>query len=462
MAHRLIGIDTDGTTWRIAVLQAEKGRTRLLGVAALPENAGEGVATALAELPGGPPQLGDRICLALPARRGWLRQLHFPFGERRAVAAALPLELAAQLPLPLEECEVASLDPLAAAGGATVLAAAARRDELRTLLAPFESAGVPVQVVDLLPFAATTGGSALAWEAPWLVLCGERETLLLRQDGRLRGWQTIPHPDGCPAPLLAQRLQQHLGALRYGAEGAAETLQVGGTGGAELCLALQAAGYPATASRPLLDGQPLAAAELVPVLLALRAGRPGANFRRGAFAPRGEWAPLRRQLWLAAALLVLIVTTTVAAGVLDYRHRVRRAEALKGELTRLYRELVPGQGAVVDPLLQLQGKMVELERTARLGGGGREHAPLAVLQELSRLTPGDLTVEIRDFAWTPDEARLEGTAASFDAAGRFARLLEGSPLFAKAQLTDTRALAEGGRVEFRLTLPFPRLQEERR
>lgn len=462
MSQRLIGIDKDGTTWRIAVLQTEKGRTRLLGVGEHPAGEGGSLRATLAGLLGTALQPGDRLCMALPAHSCWLRQLQFPFAERRAITAALPLELAGQLPLPLEECEVVSLDPVVDPTGALLLAAAARRSTLAEALTPFEESGVPLQTLDLLPFAASSGGATLFPRPTLLLLAQSAETVLLRlESGRLLDWRVLPHAGTLSPAELAARVQQTLGTLRYGS-GTEELLLAGSGAGMELQEALRTAGCPAELARPLLDGQPVAATDLVPVLLALRAGRNGANFRRGVFAQRGELAPFRRRLWLGAVLLGLTLLTAGTSAFLGYRYRAQRADALKAEMTQIYRELVPGQGAVVDPLLQLQGKLVELERSARLGGADRAHAPLAVLREVSRLTPGDLLVDLRDFSWSPDEVRLEGTTSSFDTAGRLARLLEQSPLFTAVRLTDTRALADGGRVEFRLTLSLHQLQEQRR
>lgn len=465
MARRLIGIDLDGDTLHIAVLLAEKGRTRLLRFGDLPPDA-DSLAAALAELADGVLQTGDRLCAALPGRSAWVRSLSFPFTERKALAAALPLALDAQLPLPLDECAWASQEPQSDPSGARVLAAAVRRDAAAAVLAPFDAASLPLQTLDLAPFAVCAGARALLPATGILAVAGRAETTLLRlDDSTAEGYRLLPHvADGkVPVPLVAAAAR----ALRGGRSIAdCPLLLAGSAADAGLLAALRSELDGVDLAHAVLDGQPLAPQELPAVALALRgadSGRgTGFNFRQGALAYRGAWAPLRRRLIAAGLLFTASVLVCAGAGLASYLHKTRRAEALKQELTRRYRDLVPGSGNVVDPLLQLRGKMAELERSARPGGSDRAHAPLGVLRELSRLTPADLTVDLRDFTWSPEEVRIDGTTSSFEAANRLVRSLQQSPLFSAVKLTDAKASADGAKVSFRLTLPLGPPTEARR
>lgn len=456
MARRLIGIDHDGDTLHIAVLLEDKGRTRLLRVGHILLEEG-GVAAAVAQFAGGELQTGDRLCATLPGSSGWVRNLVFPFSERKALLSALPLALVAQLPLPLEECVWASQEPLADAGGAMVLTAAVRRETAITVLAPFDAANLPLQTLDLAPYAIAAGVHPLLPGAGILAVVGKAETTLIRLgEDRADGYRLIPHGnDGNVQTLIVAAAR----ALRGGKSAADAPLLLAGSAVDEALLtALRSEIDGVELARVILDGQPVSPQELPAVAIALRGAdrSPGAgfNFRHGALAHRGAWAPQRRRLIAAALLLGASLLIFAGTSLTSYLHKSRQAEALQLELTRRYRELIPGSGSVVDPLLQLQSRMLEMERSAHPGGSARAEAPLAVLRELSRLTPADLSVDLRDLTWSPEEMRIEGTTSTFDAANRLVRSLQQSPLLAAVRLTDAKANADGARVSFRLTLPL--------
>jgi type II secretory pathway component PulL len=205
-----------------------------------------------------------------------------------------------------------------------------------------------------------------------------------------------------------------------------------------------------------LDGEALLPQELPAIAIALRGTNKNStqsfNFRHGALALRSAWVPLRRRLIVAALLLGCTVLISAGAAFVSYAHRSRQAAALQQELTRRYRDLVPGEGTVVDPVMQLRSRMRELQQLSRPGGSDRAHAPLAVLRELSRLIPADLRVDVRDLSWDTDGVRIEGTTTSFETANRLLRSLQQSPLFSAVQLTDAKTSSTGGTINFRLNL----------
>lgn len=467
MARRLIGINLDGDTLNIAVLLVDKGRTRLLRCGRHHLSDAEGLAATVTELAGGPLATVDRLCLALPGHSGWVRSLAFPFSERKALTAALPLALDAQLPLPLEECAWASQEPHPDGDGARVLTAAVRHDAAAAAIAPFDAAGLPLQTLDLAPFAVAKGARLLLPDvAGVLILAGQAETTLLRLGANAGDdYRLLPHgPDGCvPIPLVAAAAR----ALRGGRNITDSPFLLAGSGAdAGLLTALQNELAGVELARTVLDGQPIPPQELAAVAIALRGadgGRgAGFNFRHGNLVPRGAWVRQRRRLIVAAILFGTSLVIFAGATLTTYLHKTRRAEALQQELSRRYHDLVPGTGNIVDPLLQLRSRMVELEQNSRPGGSDRSQAPLAVLRELSRLTPADLTVDLHDFSWSPDEVRIEGTTSSFDSANRLLRSLQQSPLLGPMRLTDAKANATGGKVSFRLTLPLGTSAEVRR
>ncbi len=459
MAKRFIGIDIDPSQVRVAVLEAERGAATLTAVAGRPYTGADELLPAIQELLGDPPTFGDRLATALPARGAFVRWLQFPFAEPRKLAAALPLELGSQLPVGLEDLLTDFLPPQAAGEAFRVPAVAVRKTAVAELTAAFDAAGLPLHILDLVPFALFAG---VAEEFPdgVLIHLGEDATsLLLVRDGQPRDLRLIPGP---PPPLA--ELQRAVAALRSAASGTTLPLLLIGPGaGGDLAAGLLQAGETLAPLPAGSDGQPLPA-EFVPALaLARRAMRERErqfNFRRGAYALKSEWMALKRRLIAAGILLLIGIGAAAGSAWIDYARRAQQATALKRQMQAIFHDTFPGEPLVVEVPLQMQSKIKAVEqRLGQIGTQGSQ-SPLAVLREVSRLTPPDIKVDISDFNFTPEALRLEGKTNDFDAVNRLARELGGSPLFAKVQVTDSKASLTGNQVDFHLNITFSGEQEK--
>lgn len=445
MAKRIIGIEWSDGTLRAVVLSPERGGARLLQHGQAPCPDGATLAAALAAALGTPPTPGDRLAAALPAGAGFVRELSFPFAERRKIEAAAPLELAGQIPAAIDDCVTAVRD---GDGGGKVLAAAVPHGTLAAFLAPFESAAIPLQLLDLAPWPLA-GGLASHFPDAVIVHLAAGGALLLRlQGGEVHGHRIVPGPPDAP------RLAREARLLCGGAD--LPGVLIGAAATEEFGAALTERWPRAERGELFVDGQRLTAEYLPAYAVARRAAaeRGGFNLRRGPFALRGEWDKHRPRLMALAVLFVVALLTVAGSAATRYLQKSREADRLKAEMARLYKETFPGGTPVADVPLQMRGKLAELTRTARLGGVDRAHRPLAVMDEISRLTPADLPFEVREWDWSVDGVRCEATTSTFDAANRLAALLGESPLFATAKVSDARAAGSGNRIDFRLDLSF--------
>jgi general secretion pathway protein L len=417
---------------------------------------------AVQEFFGGELRFGDRLAAALPAVDGFVRWLSFPFSDPKKLAAALPFELGSQLPVSVELC-LTDFQPPQPSGEQSfaVTAAAVRRETIAAFLAPFDAAAVPLQVLDLAPFA-TAGGLAPHLGDGLLATLGEQDLTLVRlRAGRVTDLRLLPAGGSRPRQEQARFILREAALLQRG-ESEALPLWLIGPGVDETLLGLLRLQFPRVEiPQLLLDGEPLAAEFLPAAALALQAARPekerGFNFRRGPFALKSEWAAMKRRLLVVGSLLLLIVLTAGGAAYFAYAQRAARAEALQQAMVKVFRETFPGSTPLVDVPLQMRSGLNELRKRGQLGGAAP--AALAVLQEISRRTPAELTVDIRDLSYGPDAVRLEGSTSSFDAINQLAKSLEASPLFGSAQIADAKMSIEGNRVDFRLTLSLSATKE---
>ncbi|MBE0502595.1 MAG: hypothetical protein IBX46_00540 [Desulfuromonadales bacterium] len=462
MTTRAIGIDFDGTTLRAVVLQLEKGNERVLQTVRIPWD-GSAPLTPLLAGAGVIPAVGDRVTTALPPAIGLTRTLTFPFSDRRKVAIALPLELAALLPIPLDDCVIAQQETIALDNGISVVAAAVPATAVAQLVGPYDAAGIPLQTVDLLPFALAAGLAAELGDGIALCLSHGWGTILHLVAGRLHDYRVIPLPADRPPEERAAGLQRELTPLLHASR--STTLRLfGAEVDAALLLALQSA-YPQLAVTELLAGRGggTLAGEFLPALaLARRGARSpdnGFNFRRGAFSRHGESAALRSRLLLLGGIVAAAVLILSASAGVRWWSKAQGAEALKQELATLYRQAIPGSGAIVDVTLQLKAHLNELTRSSRPGGQHPLLRPAGIMREVANLLPREIPVTLRDWNISAEEIRIEAHAPSFEAADKIAAALSASPLFKAVQVTDAKSSADNSRVDFRLTLTSKAAEE---
>jgi general secretion pathway protein L len=458
MGKRFIGIDFDDRCVRVAILSEEKGQITPISVDKRAFADTEELLQCLPELIG-ERRLGDRVATALPAREGFVRELKFPFAEPRKIAAALDLELGAQLPVAIETCTSDFQQPLADSDGSwNVTAAAVRTEVVRDFLLPYDTAGFVLSILDLVPFAYAAGLADLFPNGLLVSVTEPAITMALLQNGGVVSYRLLPVAAGRAEEERAQLILRE-GAALQGATGLSnQPLCLIGAGASALSERLKSAGVRVETPQVAIEGRPVDQEFLPALALALRAAAAergkSFNFRRGPFAPKSEWVALKRWLVFATSLLVLSCLALGGAAWLNYSGKARRAEALNQEMVQLFRETFPGEATIVDVPLQMRGKINAMQKTIALYGADSSRSALAVLREISERLPEDLVVDIRELSYTADAVMFEGSTASFEAVNRLAKALEESPTFRTPQVADAKMSLDGSRVDFRLNLNF--------
>ncbi|WP_432821137.1 type II secretion system protein GspL [Trichloromonas sp.] len=458
MARRLIGVDIDDNFVRTALVDDEKGVTTLLSVQRHPRTENGDLADILREAIG-ETGLGDRIAAALPATQAFIRLLRFPFAEDKKIAAALPMELSLQLPVNCETCTLASQKPVAGENGFRVAAAAIQTDAIESALGPFDSQEIPLNVLGLSPFSQASGLKAQIQNGLLVTVTAREITLALITEGEVVNYRLLQKAADINEKQLAEEILRAGNVLRRSAANNHYACYLIGSGATPgLLERLQDLGEQATIPRIELDGQPLAAEFLPAVALALRAGisdrERDFNLRSGPFALKSEWGRIKKRLIAMATLLVISLTILSTSAYLAYSQKSRAAAALQQEITRIFRDTFPGTQAIVDAPLQMRAQLAELQKISRMVGSGDAFSTLNILAEISRNTPGDLTIDIRDLSYTPEAVRLEGVTSSFDAINRLSKTLQQSPLFEAVRIDDAKMSLDGNQVDFRITLPL--------
>jgi general secretion pathway protein L len=462
MEKRFIGIDIDRGWVRLAVAGRTKNGPALLALQKRAWSEKEGLVQVLRDLTANTRIFGDRLAAALPATSAFTRWLDYPFADPKKIAAAVRFALAGQLPTAIDH-QMVIVQGLEAdsRGGCRVAASAVPEVTIEAFLAPFEEAGIPLQVLDLTSFAIPRALACRTGDGLVVLLREEETVITLLQKGQTTDYRLFSGPVRGTAHQRAAWLISQGQALL-----AAHGLQpqpfflIGPKADPALLEALHIRRRDADFPEWKIYDEQIPPEFMPAAALAWRAtfsDQAGqGNFRRGRFALKGEWAALKKKLLTAAAVLVLTAALAVGSAWLGYAHKARRAEALQQEMKTLFSATFPEVKVLVDIPRQMSQEVGELRnRGGRLGLESSASA-LQVLREISLRTPKEVPVDIRELSYGTDEVRLEGSAASFDHINRLSRSLKASPLFAEARISDAKTSLDGQQVDFRLNIGFSR------
>ena len=457
MDKRFIGIDIDRGWVRLAIAGYNTDGPQLLATDKRPWSDQTELRQALRELTGGTSIYGDRLAAALPATAGFSRWLDYPFTDQKKIEEALHFAMAAQLPVADQDCMIVTHARQLEEEGCRVAASAVPEDAIAAFLEPFDAEQIPLQLLDLVPFAMP---QALAehCETAIVVLLREEETIVaLLQQGHTADYRLFPQVPSGPQRAAWLLQQSRMLQAQHRLSGLPLYL-LGPRADQALLKALHQQGQQVEFPEWTLEGQPVAAEFLPAATLAWRALRSdrkdSGNFRRGAFALKGEWAALKKKLLVAGAFLALTLAIACGSAWLGYAHKANRAMALQQQLTALFRRTLPETQTIVNIPLQMRQAIGQLRSKGRLLGVGSNDSALAVLQEISTRMPNNIRVDIDHLNYSADGLRLEGSTDSYDDINRIARSLEQSPLFGEAQISDAKSSIDNQRINFRLKLTF--------
>jgi Tfp pilus assembly protein PilN len=149
-----------------------------------------------------------------------------------------------------------------------------------------------------------------------------------------------------------------------------------------------------------------------------------------------------------AALILILLLAGIEIGLDDYGARLRLAQ-LKGEITAEFRKIDPEATRIVDPVVQLRGKIAGAKRLAAgMGDATAAVTALDLLKEISALAPPDLLVS--SLTLDGDAVGLKGEARNFDAVDTVKKTFANSKYVKTVTIGSTNLMKQGTGVEFDL------------
>ncbi|MBW6486635.1 MAG: pilus assembly protein PilM [Syntrophobacterales bacterium] len=174
----------------------------------------------------------------------------------------------------------------------------------------------------------------------------------------------------------------------------------------------------------------------------------GFNFLKREQETRAGSGDLRGILKKSAiAAGVIILLSGFEFGLGDYALRLQLSRLKKDVLTE-FKRIDPEATRIVDPVVQLRGKIAEAKKLMAGIGDVSSAAALDIFRDVSVSAQPEITLS--SFSIEGNEVVLKGEAPNFDAMEAFKKKLEGSKYVKTVTVGSTSLLKEGKGVEFNL------------
>ncbi len=423
------------------------------------------------------------VVVSLPHHAVFFADAQIDAAQAKRLAEAGAALLKDSFPIPAEEAilQVCSARPLADERH-SVLVAATASELLREELDLLSEAHIRPVIVDTAITATHTAVMVNHPEAKngIALLCCVDESLLslaVTQDGQILMVRNIPLalPRGYEPEALATQVADVLTReiditwrKLFGAEPQADLRvflsSASGTGrllataieGQIDCQATVVDPYAHIEAPARADaGFPVCVAEGLALRTLLPQAGGGVNFLTPYYAQTRPRVNLRRELATCGVFVLAIALIWVVGLFLRRAHLESQYEQIKAQQRDIFRQTLPQEKNIVNPLAQLQQKLDAFrDESALLSSfqpGGR--TPLEVLEVLSTHCPNDGSLQLDDLLISADSARVKGRCDKFAVLSDWQRALEEIPGFEIAGgPTPSEKDAQTDKVRFTLSL----------
>jgi hypothetical protein len=478
MPQRILALEMPGHTVRAAVAERTWNTFHIEGVFEEERQADEpdleGALKRILEKTGRPDVVTSSIASEFVVKR----LLELPFSDLRKLHQVVPFALEEHLPFPVDDAVVAFTRVGATDETTLIIAALARKNDLKHHLELLGRVGIDPRTVTLseLAIARLLARSQTASTNAHLLMDIETTStsmVLLDSDGTPRALRTVnagfsPDEEGAVAEAHANSI---LSVAR-------QTLLAhsSDTEGLDVILAGSAAGIPLLREE-LADALSLAvrdAAEFdysfllngmrpdmsryaacIAMLLSELPNKPAEllNFRQGEFTFKGR---IRGDL-TAFYTTGIIAAVAIGLGLIHFAlgagTQLHRLHAVNRQIAGMTTPAL-GPNPPDDAVAALRTGIIKMsKRLALIGGNSGKDSPLEALLAVSRDVPKRFPIEMQDVSVDENGLRLSGEADSFATVDQMKKTLQQDSYFGNIEVSHAKA-GTNGKVEFQVEAKF--------
>jgi len=444
-----------------------------------PEEPEMDIAAALARMAQQMDVPGSTCVVSLPVDHVSFRNIQVPFREKKKIRQVLPFELEPALPRPVDSLVIdfQSSQSSDQAGLTHVVTAGIEAATLDSYTATLASQSIR-------PKSITIGSCTLAAcidrfaDTPenWLLVdAGDRETTVVgMSSGQICFARALPGLSGesGTSASIGRGIRQVL----TGFEDLAhlvfqpQLLMVTGSGRGKTGLAQE---LSESLDLPVEETDLLRHAQMLPrglhtdleealdtdhalaLALSEAEGIGSLNFRTGPFAEESFWIEHKKSLLRTGILAAMVLVSVISYYLIDAYYVQRRIERLDQQLTGIFAATFPRASKIVDPVLQMRGKLKEIKQRALIASNpGESPRAIDILNQISSGIPVETDVRLTRLDIGDGNVRLTGDTDTYNSVDGMKSRLAQETAFKNVIITSSKMNKSGNRVDFKLKAEF--------
>ena len=478
MARKIIGLDIkDDAIAAVSVRAGFRGNSIEAYVHVPVPESDDGMVLALEQV-AEVLDVGGAVCItSIPAGDVSFRNLTLPFKHSKKIRQILPYELEQNLPI---SAEYLSIDFHRVSSGETgnesvIIAGAVDQSRLDIYLESLTPLGIRPDSVTVggYPSAALLAKYPHFWKNGLVLNVGKRAcTLFVVASGEVRFIRTFPVL-AAPSPNMASICSDILrtaaafeemfntefqpeGVLITGAElnGVGLTEEMSKQLEIPVHLVditqeakIQIKGDLRETWNPLLMNNALSLA------LAEIEGIDGFNFLRKSISEKRLWNEHGKRIMRSGILACLVAVLAMFNLFYETNTLQKQVTRLDREMIQIFKETFPDVKRIVDPLHQMRMKIKSTKEDALYSGDGDgSMRVIDILNDISRLIPRSLDVDLTRIVTGPESITISGNTDTFNTVNDIRTRLQNDQRFQSVAINSANIEKSGNRVRFKLRI----------
>ena len=178
------------------------------------------------------------------------------------------------------------------------------------------------------------------------------------------------------------------------------------------------------------------------------------NFIDDSFSLKKYWDENKKGLIITGCLASLILATSFSYVIVNTYLMEKKLSGIEHKITDLFKTTFPDVKNIVDPVHQMRVGIEKAHKSSLSRGAthNRDIHAIDILNEISRLIPETINVEVTKFVFGVENVMLTGNTDTFNSVNIIKSKLEQADFFKKVVISSANMDKSENRVRFKLQI----------
>ncbi|MCJ7615376.1 MAG: pilus assembly protein PilM [Desulfobacterales bacterium] len=420
--------------------------------------------------------VSDSVCIAsFPSDQISYRNIQVPFKNRKKIKQILPFELETTLPFQLENL-VIDFDTLTSGDRNDLIVAAVEKAGIQLYLNELKSFNINPKIITVGGSATALCLASLADNTPENFLFvdtgNEKSAVFIvksRQLYYIRSFR-INSVNSSKIESLCKNIKRAISAfeeifhLNFQPDLIITTGNSIGTSGFEkemetiMGISVRQADLVADTSvqiknHPGNSWKPEKMDNAFALSLVEIEGLNSLNFINNSFSLKKYWDENKKGLFITGCLAGLVLATSFSNVIINTYLMEKKLSTIEQKITDLFKTTFPDVKNIVDPLHQMRVGIEKAHKSSlSQGETHRDIRAIDILNEISRLVPEEIDVEVTKFVFGAENVMLTGNTDTFNSVNIIKSKLEQVEFFKQVVISSADVDKSENRVRFKLQI----------